>query len=84
MYSGALVPGLLVGLYILFTVVVVFKPVSEPALPQEARIYREPTGSRWDTVPPVLALICTAVGFELGAGAQPVADLAGAQHARTG
>ncbi len=65
MYSGALVPGLLlVGLYILFIVVVaLFKPAMVPALPPEARIYREPNGSSGHRSLLVLALICTAVGF---------------------
>ncbi len=65
MYSGALVPGLLlVGLYILFIVVVsLFKPTLVPALPLEARIYREPNGSSGHRSLLVLVLICTAVGF---------------------
>lgn len=46
MYQGALVPGLLlVGLYLLFVMVVAFvAPRAVPALPAEARIYREPSG----------------------------------------
>ena len=65
MYSGALVPGLLlVGLYILFIVVVaLFKPALVPALPPEARIYREPSGNSGHRSLMVLVLICTAVGF---------------------
>lgn len=47
MYEGALVPGLLlVGLYLLFIVgVAIVKPDWVPALPPEARIYREDNGA---------------------------------------
>ena len=47
MYAGALIPGLLlVGLYLLFiAAVAIVKPHWVPALPQEARIYREGNGS---------------------------------------
>jgi len=64
MYSGALLPGLLlVGLYILFVVVVaIFKPAMVPALPPEARIYRESDGSSGHKSLIVLLLIATAVG----------------------
>jgi TRAP-type mannitol/chloroaromatic compound transport system permease large subunit len=65
MYSGALVPGLLlVGLYIGFIVLVaLFKPALVPALPPEARIYREASGSSGHRSLLVLFLICAAVGF---------------------
>ncbi len=65
MYAGALVPGLLlVGLYILFVVIVaLFKPAMVPALPPEARIYREPNGSSGHRSLLVLFLICAGVGF---------------------
>lgn len=47
MYAGAIVPGLmLVGLYALFIVILaVVRPSWVPALPPEARIYREANGS---------------------------------------
>jgi TRAP-type mannitol/chloroaromatic compound transport system permease large subunit len=47
MYSGALIPGLmLVSLYMLFVVAVAFvRPKWVPALPPEARIYNQPNGS---------------------------------------
>jgi len=47
MYSGALIPGLmLVGLYLLFIVAVaIVRPKWVPALPPEARIYNQPDGS---------------------------------------
>jgi len=65
MYAGALIPGLLlVGCYILFVVVVaLFRPSLVPALPPEARIYREPNGSSGHRSLGVLVLICAAVGF---------------------
>jgi len=65
MYAGALVPGLLlVGLYLLFVVIVaLFKPSMVPALPPEARIYREPNGTSGHRSLLVLVLICAGVGF---------------------
>ena len=64
MYAGALVPGLLlVGLYILFVIAVaVFRPAMVPALPPEARIYREADGSSGHKSLIVLLLIATTVG----------------------
>lgn len=65
MYAGALLPGLLlVGLYVLFIVgVAIFKPAMVPALPPEARIYREPNGQSGHVSLMVLLLLCTAVGY---------------------
>ncbi|WP_353238695.1 TRAP transporter large permease subunit [Limnohabitans sp.] len=65
MYAGALLPGLLlVGLYILFIVVVaIFKPAMVPALPPEARIYREPNGKSGHVSLMFLLIVCTVVGF---------------------
>ena len=64
MYAGALVPGLLlVGCYLLFVVAVaIFKPDWVPALPPEARIYKEPDGSAGYRSLLALLLICLAVG----------------------
>ncbi|MFN7443656.1 MAG: TRAP transporter large permease subunit [Curvibacter sp.] len=64
MYAGALIPGLLlVGLYLLFVVVVaLFRPSMVPALPPEARIYREPNGNSGHRSLGVLVLICTVIG----------------------
>ncbi len=47
MYAGAMIPALmLIGLYVLFVVAVsIIKPAWVPALPTEARIYREADGS---------------------------------------
>ena len=65
MYSGALVPGLLlVGLYVLFIVAVaIFKPAMVPALPPEALLYKEDNGNSGHRSLLVLVLICAAVGY---------------------
>jgi len=65
MYAGALIPGLmLVGLYLLFIVAVaLIKPKWVPALPQEARIYREGTGASGHRSLLVLVLLCAVAGF---------------------
>jgi len=65
MYAGALIPGLmLVGLYLLFIMAVAFiKPKWVPALPVEARIYREGNGASGHRSLLVLLLLCAAVGF---------------------
>ena len=65
MYSGALIPGLmLVGLYIFFIVIVaIFKPEMTPALPPEALLYKEDNGNSGHKSLLVLVLICGAVGF---------------------
>jgi TRAP-type mannitol/chloroaromatic compound transport system permease large subunit len=65
MYAGALVPGLLlVGLYVLFIVVVaIFKPAMVPALPLEARIYREDNGKSGHVSLMFLLILCTVIGF---------------------
>jgi TRAP-type mannitol/chloroaromatic compound transport system permease large subunit len=61
MYAGALVPGLmLVGVYLLFVAVVAFvKPAWVPALPQEARIYRETSGASGHVSLLALLVVCT-------------------------
>jgi TRAP-type mannitol/chloroaromatic compound transport system permease large subunit len=47
MYKGAFIPAfMLTGLYVLYVLALaIFKPASVPALPPEARTYREPDGS---------------------------------------
>ena len=47
MYKGAFIPGfILMGLYVLWVVLLaIFKPKAVPALPPEARIYREANGN---------------------------------------
>ncbi len=65
MYSGALIPGLLlVGLYIAFIVAVaIFKPAMVPALPPEALLFKEDNGASGHRSLLVLVLICGAVGY---------------------
>ena len=64
MYAGALVPGLLlVGTYLLFIVAVaIFKPKWVPALPLEARIYREGSGASGHKSLLALLVICAVAG----------------------
>lgn len=65
MYAGALVPGLLlVGLYLTFVLVVALvKPAWVPALPPEARIYRESNGASGHLSLIGLLTVCAAVGW---------------------
>ena len=68
MYAGALIPGLLlVGLYLAFVAVVAFvRPKWVPALPAEARIYREENGASGHRSLLVLLVICTVAAFAWG------------------
>jgi len=68
MYKGAFVPGFaLMGLYVLWVVVLaIFKPGAVPALPPEARTFREPNGSHGYRSLAVLAALSTAVAVFLG------------------
>ena len=67
MYAGAFVPGLvLTGLYLVYVVgVALLKPAWAPALPAEARTFREPNGSSGVPSLVVLAIIAiaTSVAF---------------------
>lgn len=65
MYAGALVPALmLVGLHLLFVIVVsIVRPSWVPALPPQARIYREPNGASGHQSLLVLLAICGAAGY---------------------
>jgi TRAP-type mannitol/chloroaromatic compound transport system permease large subunit len=65
MYAGALLPGLmLVGLYLVFVALVaIVKPKWVPALPAEARIYREPNGSSGHRSLLVLFALCGIAGY---------------------
>jgi len=68
MYRGAFLPGLgLVLAYVLYTVVLAFfRPSSAPAIPESARSYIEPTGSRGTRSLNVLMVIAiiAAIVFE--------------------
>ena len=65
MYAGAMLPALLlVGLYLLFVALVaIVKPKWMPALPEEARIYREDTGSSGHRSLLILFIVCGAAGY---------------------
>jgi TRAP-type mannitol/chloroaromatic compound transport system permease large subunit len=65
MYAGGIIPGLmLVALYLVFiAVVAIVKPDWVPALPAEARIYREPNGSSGHRSLLLLLLVCGGAGF---------------------
>ncbi|MFA5704275.1 MAG: TRAP transporter large permease subunit, partial [Advenella sp.] len=67
MYRGAIVPGfLLTGTYILYIIVSsIVKPSSAPALPEEARVYNEPNGSRGLKSLLVVTLIAAAAAYYL-------------------
>src|SRR5512133_232617 len=65
MYAGAIVPGLmLVGLFSLFIIILaVVRPSWVPALPPEARIYKEANGAsgHWSLL--VILFLATAAAF---------------------
>ena len=65
MYAGAILPAMmLVGCYALYVVVIsIIKPSWAPALPQEARIYREANGASGHKSLLALLAIATATGF---------------------
>ncbi|MFM8696908.1 MAG: TRAP transporter large permease subunit [Betaproteobacteria bacterium] len=65
MYSGALIPGLLlVGLYLGFVALLaLFKPSWVPALPPEARIYREDSGASGHVSLLALLAVCAVAGW---------------------
>lgn len=65
MYAGAIVPGLmLVGLFALFIVTLaIFRPNWVPALPLEARIYKEANGASGHKSLLVILIIAAAAAF---------------------
>jgi len=67
MYKGALIPGLtLTGLYAFYVLLVtIFRPKAAPALPPEARAFRQPNGSSGYPSLVVVVLICVAIGIGL-------------------
>ncbi len=71
MYAGAFIPGLvLAGLYAVYVVgVAIIKPAWVPALPIEARTFREPDGSSGYTSFTLLAVIALAAGILFGMNA---------------
>ena len=67
MYKGAFLPGfILMGLYVAYVMfLAVFKPTLVPALPPEARTFREPDGSGGYTSLTLLAALSTGVAVAL-------------------
>ena len=65
MYKGAFIPGfVLTGLYVAYVAAVaVFRPRQAPALPPEARTFREPNGKTGGTSLLVLTALSTAVAI---------------------
>ena len=68
MYKGAFIPGfILTALYVGYVVVIaVFKPSHAPALPDEARVYREANGSSGMPSLAILAAVCAVAAVLLG------------------
>jgi TRAP-type mannitol/chloroaromatic compound transport system permease large subunit len=68
MYLAAFIPGfMLVGVFCLFiAVVAVVRPAWVPALPPEARIYREPGGSSGHASLAVIFVISLVIGIGFG------------------
>ncbi len=68
MYKGAFVPAfLLIGMYTVYVVALsIFAPKQAPALPPEARIYREPNGASGMRSLTLLMTLLATVGFAFG------------------
>lgn len=68
MYRGAILPGfLLTAVYILYVVLVsLIKPSSAPALPEEARRFQEPNGTRGGRSLLVLMVISAVIAVVAG------------------
>ncbi len=82
MYAGAFIPGLvLTGLYAAYVMgVTIFKPSWAPALPLEARTFREPNGS--GGIPSLIVIVLVAAGvsyafaqYKYGAPDAPVDEM---------
>jgi len=68
MYRGAMLPGfLLAGAYVVYVVLMSFiKPSSAPALPEEARRFQEPNGTRGGRSLLVLMVISAVIAAFVG------------------
>ncbi|CAG9177703.1 TRAP transporter large permease subunit [Cupriavidus respiraculi] len=77
MYKGAFVPGLvLTGLYMAYVMLVtIIKPAAAPALPLEARVFREPSGKSGAMSVLVLTALAVAVGVAVDLTYKPEAPL---------
>lgn len=74
MYKGAFLPGfMLMGLYVVYVLLLaVFKPERVPALPPEARTFREPNGSGGYTSLAVLTALSATVSIFLARNMEAV------------
>ena len=65
MYAGAFIPGIiLAGLYAMYVAgVSIFKPAWAPALPPEARVFREANGS--SGVPSLLVIVAISIAISI-------------------
>lgn len=74
MYKGAFVPGfMLMGLYVLYVVILaIFKPERVPALPPEARTFREPDGGSGYTSLVALTALSAVVAVVLARNMEAV------------
>ena len=74
MYKGAFLPGfMLMGLYVVYVMALaIFKPALVPALPPEARTYREPDGSGGYTSLAVLTALSATVAIVLARNMEAV------------
>ncbi|URF03441.1 TRAP transporter large permease [Cupriavidus campinensis] len=77
MYKGAFVPGLvLTGLYMLYVLMVtLIRPAAAPALPIEARTFRESSGATGSRSVLVLTVLSIAVGVAVDKLYKPEAPL---------
>ena len=77
MYAGAFIPGItLAGLYALYVVgVSIFKPKWVPALPLDARVFREPNGSSGVVSLLVLVAISIVTAVTFAKNFNAIADL---------
>lgn len=68
MYRGAFLPGLgLVLAYVIYTFVLSYlRPSSAPAIPETARVFKEPTGAPGTRSLSILMLIAVTVAFVFG------------------
>jgi TRAP-type mannitol/chloroaromatic compound transport system permease large subunit len=77
MYAGAFIPGIvLAGLYAAYIVgVAMFKPAWVPALPIEARVFREASGKSGLLSLAVLTAIAIAISVAFAKNVGPISDL---------
>ena len=82
MYRGAFIPGfVLTGLYAVYTIgVTVFRPAWAPALPLEARTFREDNGSSGLVSLLVLLVIATATALAFASSSLPLAIMSSLRH----